>query len=72
MKQVIYNIGTLAGILSPEVRRLEGEAMGHVECIEDAWLVIEDGVIVDFGISSTRRGVGNNPSHNFVAGPSHS
>ena len=70
MKQIIYNIGTLAGILSPEVRRLEGEAMGHVECIEDAWLVIEDGVIVDFGISSTRRGVGNNPSHNFVASPS--
>ena len=70
MKQIIYNIGTLAGILPPEVRRLEGEAMGHVECLEDAWLVIEDGVIVDFGISSTRRGVGNNPSHNFVASPS--
>lgn len=49
MKTVIYNIGTLAGILPADVRRLEGEAMNHVECIEDAYLVIEDGVIADFG-----------------------
>lgn len=49
MKTIIYNIGTLAGILPADVRRLEGEAMNHVECIEDAYLVIEDGVISDFG-----------------------
>ena len=49
MKKIIYNIGTLAGILPADVRRLEGEAMNHVECIEDAYLVIEDGIIAEFG-----------------------
>ena len=49
MKEIIYNIGTLAGILPADVRRLEGEAMNHVECIEDAYLVIEDGIIAEFG-----------------------
>ena len=49
MKTIIYNIGTLAGILPSEVRRLEGAQMNHVECIEDAYLVIEDGIITDFG-----------------------
>ena len=49
MKTIIYNIGTLAGILPAEVRKLEGEQMNSVECIEDAYLVIEDGVITEFG-----------------------
>ena len=67
-RTVIYNIGTLAGILPADVRRLEGEEMNHVECIEDAYLVIEDVVIADFGPASGYCGIGNNPSH-FV-GPS--
>lgn len=49
MKTIIYNIGTLAGILPAGVEKLEGEAMGHVECIDNACLTIEDGVITDFG-----------------------
>ncbi|MBQ3606762.1 MAG: imidazolonepropionase [Bacteroidales bacterium] len=49
MKTIIYNIGTLAGILPAEVKRLEGPQMNHVECIEDAYLVIEDGIIAEFG-----------------------
>ena len=49
MKKIIYNIGTLAGILPADVRRLEGEAMNHVECIDNAYLVIEDGIIAEFG-----------------------
>ena len=49
MKTVIYNIGTLAGILPSDVRRLEGSQMNHVECIENAYLVIEDGKIAEFG-----------------------
>ena len=49
MKTIIYNIGTLAGILPAEVRKLEGEQMNSVECIEDAYLIIEDGVITEFG-----------------------
>ena len=53
MKTIIYNIGTLAGILPADVRKLDGEQMNHVECLHDAYLVIEDGVIVDFGSEST-------------------
>ena len=68
MKTVIYNIGTLAGILPEGVLKLEGEQMGHVECLNDAYLVIEDGIITDFGTAGTGIDVENNPSH-FV-GPS--
>ena len=49
MKTLIYNIGTLAGILPEGVLKLEGEQMNEVKCIENAYLVIEDGVITDFG-----------------------
>ena len=49
MKTIIYNIGTLAGILPEDVRKLEGEQMGHVECLHNAYLIIEDGIITDFG-----------------------
>lgn len=38
MKTVIYNIGTLAGILPEGVLRLEGSGMDNVECIENAYL----------------------------------
>ena len=70
MKTIIYNIGTLAGILPADVRKLEGEAMNHVECIENAYLVIEEGKISDFGSSPEYNTIGNNPSHSFVGGPS--
>lgn len=49
MKTVIHNIGTLAGILPSDVIKLEGAQMNHVECIEDAYLVIEDGIITEYG-----------------------
>ena len=49
MKTVIYNIGTLAGILPEGKLKLEGTEMNHVECIENAYLVIEDGIITEFG-----------------------
>ena len=49
MKTIIYNIGTLAGILPEGVLKLEGAEMNHVECIEKAYLVIEDGIITEFG-----------------------
>lgn len=49
MKTIIFNIGTLAGILPADVRKLEGEQMGHVECLHNAYLIIEDGIITDFG-----------------------
>ena len=69
MKTIIHNIGTLAGILPADVRKLEGAQMNTVECIENAYLVIEDGVITEFGQSCGSRGGENNPSHDFVAGP---
>jgi len=50
MKTVIYNIGTLAGILPAGVEKLEGDAMNHVECLNDAYLVIEDGIITEYGL----------------------
>ena len=49
MKTVIYNIGTLAGILPEGVMKLEGKAMGSVEGIDNAYLVIEDGIITEYG-----------------------
>ena len=49
MKTVIYNIGTLAGILPEGVLKLEGSRMNHVECVDNAYLVIEDGIIREFG-----------------------
>ena len=79
MKSVIYNIGRLAGILPEGVLKLEGAQMNSVECIENAYLVIEDGVIVDFGsigtdvsgVASTFDNIGmeNNPSQASL-GPS--
>ena len=49
MKTIIYNIGTLAGILPKGVDKLEGAQMNNVECLNNAYLTIEDGVITDFG-----------------------
>ena len=49
MKTIIYNIGTLAGILPVGKLKLEGAEMNTVECIENAYLVIEDGIITEFG-----------------------
>ena len=52
MKTIIYNIGTLAGILPEGTLKLEGAQMNQVECIGNAYLVIEDGVIADFGAAN--------------------
>ena len=70
MRQIIYNIGTLAGILPEGVMKLEGEQMNHVECLHDAYLVIEDGVISEFGSGNGAGGFQNNPSHADGVGPS--
>ncbi|MBO4339986.1 MAG: imidazolonepropionase [Bacteroidales bacterium] len=49
---LIKNIGLLTGIVPEGVLRKEGAAQGVVECIENAWLRIEDGRIADFGAMS--------------------
>ena len=47
--KLIYNIGLLVGIQPEGVLRLEGVDMSHTGTLENAWLKIEDGRIVDFG-----------------------
>ena len=49
MRILIRNIGRLCGILPAGIRRLEGRDMGSVAGIDNAWLVIEEGVIASFG-----------------------
>ena len=49
MRILIRNIGRLCGILPAGIRRLEGRDMGSVAGIDNAWLVIEDGVIASLG-----------------------
>lgn len=49
MRILIRNIGRLCGILPAGIRRLEGRDMGSVAGIDNAWLVIEDGVVASFG-----------------------
>ena len=62
MKTVIYNIGTLAGILPEGVTKLAGADMNHVECLNDAYLVIEDGIITEFGCC----GVGDSATTEYI------
>jgi len=47
--QLITNIGLLAGIQPEGVLRVEGPAQGRTGVLENAWLALEDGRIVDFG-----------------------
>lgn len=56
MKTLISNIGTLAGILPRGKDFLSGEEMSGLEYISDAWLLIEDGIISDFGSGNTPMG----------------
>ena len=49
MKTLLRNIGLLAGIVPEGVLRKEGPGMSRVECLRDAWLLVEDGRIADFG-----------------------
>ena len=46
---IIKNIGQLVGIQPQGVLRLEGAAQGETGVLENAWLQIEEGRIVDFG-----------------------
>ena len=47
MKTLIRNIGLLAGIT--DAQRKEGAAMGEVECLQNAWLLLDGDRIADFG-----------------------
>ena len=47
--KVIYNIGLLAGIQPEGVLRVSGAEQDHTGVLENAWIAIEDGRIVDYG-----------------------
>lgn len=56
MKQtLIQDIGILAGIQDEETRCLCGDDMQKVDMLKDAWLLIEDGMIKDFGRMSKQQ-----------------
>ena len=52
--KVIYNIGLLAGIQPEGVLRVSGAEQARTGILENAWIAIEDGRIVDFGTGSVR------------------
>ena len=54
--KLIYNIGLLAGIQPEGVLRVEGAAQGSTGMLENAWLAIEDGRIIDYGPMSVLPG----------------
>ena len=49
MKLLVKNIGTLAGIDRQGLIRRQGAQMRELNCINHAYLLVEDGVIADFG-----------------------
>ena len=53
MSILIQNIAHLFGILPAGIERLQGKEMAHVETIDNAWLSIEEGCIIDFGPMSS-------------------
>jgi len=50
--KLIYNIGLLAGIQPEGVLRVEGETQGKTGVLQNAWLLMDKGRIVDFGTGS--------------------
>lgn len=49
MQALIRNIKLLAQLLPREVRKVSGKEMASLRCLEDAYLLIEDGCISSFG-----------------------
>lgn len=49
MRTLYNNIRLLTGILPIETRLVKGKAMNELQCIENAFLVIENSTIIDFG-----------------------
>lgn len=49
MKTLLKNIGNLVGVTDASVTRKAGEEMWNLDSISDAWMLLEDGRILDFG-----------------------
>lgn len=52
---LLRNISILAGTHPPGTVRLKGEQMRHLPCINNAYLLSENGVIADFGLQQDCR-----------------
>lgn len=46
---LVKNIKELVQVLEPTVKKLSGKEMAHLSTIKDAWLAIEDDLIVGYG-----------------------
>lgn len=57
MKLLIKNIKGLVGVFAEPPAVLSGLSMNHLPVLEDAWLAVEDGLIVDFGSMSSFPGI---------------
>lgn len=58
MKQtLITNIGTLAGILPTGAMKRCGHEMAEIVCMNNAWMLLQDGIIKDFGTSPVPEGL---------------
>ena len=49
MRTLITNIRTLAGVSDGKQQRLQGAAMSCLENVDNAWLLVEDGIIAAYG-----------------------
>ena len=49
MKTLIKNIGQIAGIVEEGILRKEGAAMSETGTLDNAWLLIDNERIADFG-----------------------
>ena len=45
----IINIQQLVGELSSQEQKIQGDRMNHINCIENAYISIKDGLISGFG-----------------------
>lgn len=52
MRTILTNISSLVGIVPPGVLRKEGKEMSVTGTMDNAWVLIEDGYISDFGTGS--------------------
>ncbi len=53
MKRLVKNIAKIVGIDRERRERLAGDAMAAYESLDNAWLLVEDGRIADFGEMSS-------------------
>ncbi len=49
MKKLFINVREIVGVLPEAVLRKEGDEMSSVECLRDAWLLVDGGRIAGFG-----------------------